>query len=133
MWAGSFAPALFAVAPFQCPHAPDPKEVREDTPGEALYGLAHQFADAGDKDAEIKTLEYIADRYPRSHYAATAREELKQLGVALPASSVAVDLKNEGVPLGRMPGDPSATAASSAGPAPSATAAPSGSARAPRP
>lgn len=123
--ASLFALASLSVAPFQCPHDPDPREVREDTPGEALYSLAHEFGDAGDKQGEIRTLRYLVDRYPRSRFAVRARDELKDLGVALPEGTIQPDPTREGVPAGRLPGDPSASAmpdasappASSAGPA----------------
>jgi len=121
---GLKAAPLFAiaslVAPFQCPHDPDPSQVREDTPGEALYGLAEDFAQAGDKEAQIRTLRYIADKYPRSRFAVRAREELASLGVVLPDASVSPDPNREGVPLGRLPGDPTSSPSSSAAPPTSA-------------
>jgi hypothetical protein len=108
---GSALVAL-SVAPFQCPSKPDPSKVREDTPGEALYELAGQFKTAGDKEGQIRTLRYLAEKYPRSRFAVQARDDLKGLGVTLPEPPMAVDPEREGVPRGRMPGE--ATSASAA-------------------
>lgn len=117
--------SLLVVAPFQCPSEPDPTQVRQDSPGEALYLLAGEFAKADDKEARVRTLKYIVERYPRSRFATSARADLKELGVEMPEPRVAPDANRDGVPMGRLPGDPvdpgaSATAASSASPAPQA-------------
>lgn len=120
------AMGMFAVAPFQCPSKPDPTRVREDTPGEALYDLAGQFGKAGDKEGKVRTLRYLCGKYPRSRFAARARDDLKDLGVVLPEPSVGPDLEREGVPFGRLPSDqPSASAAVSS--APPSSAAPTAS------
>jgi hypothetical protein len=73
--AGAVALSLLH-APLQCTHDPDPTLRREDSPGDALWGLAMELRarhdDAGARDA----LRYLADHYPSSRYAAAARAEL---------------------------------------------------------
>lgn len=116
-----FASALgtLSVAPFQCPAKPDPSHVREDTPGEALYDLAGQFGKAGDKEGRVRTLTYLAQKYPRSRFAVQARDDLKTLGVVLPDPEIGPDLEREAVPFGRLPSDsPSAAGASPSSSAP---------------
>jgi hypothetical protein len=83
---------LFAsVAPFQCgSDTPPPSGEREDTPGEALKRLADEFGKAGDKEARIRTLEFLVERYPRSNRAKEAEVELAELGAAPSASASAV-------------------------------------------
>lgn len=127
LWAMSGVTAL-VVAPFQCPSDPDPSQVREDSPGEALYQLAGEFKKASDKEAQIKTLQYIVERYPRSRFADAARADLKELGVEVPEPTVTADPNKEGVPMGRLPGDPGASAGPNASAAPSVSAPPSSSA-----
>jgi hypothetical protein len=78
------AAAITALAPFQCASDPDPNKRREDTPGDAHYGLSQDFAKSGDKAAQVRTLKYIVERYPRSHFAATARDDLRELGETVP-------------------------------------------------
>lgn len=118
---GSALVAL-SVAPFQCPSKPDPSRVREDTPGEALFDLAVQFGKAGDKEGEIRTLQYLVAKYPRSRFAVRAESDLEALGVAVPKPTVGVDPEREGVPFGRLPGDvPSASASPQTSAAPSAS------------
>lgn len=90
---------LLALAPFQCPSDPDPGKLREDTPGEALYELSVRFAKDGDREAQIRTLKFILDRYPRSRFSTTAESELRALGVPVAAPTVAPDPKNEGAPV----------------------------------
>jgi hypothetical protein len=81
---------LFAsVAPFQCgSDAPPTSGEREDTPGEALKRLADEFGKSGDKEARIRTLKFLIERYPRSHFAKEAEVELGELGPAPSASAV---------------------------------------------
>jgi TolA-binding protein len=69
-----FAGAL-AYAPYQCGKSPDPS-LREETPGEALYGLAQKMKADGDDQGYRTTLRYIVARYPSSRYAAAARVDL---------------------------------------------------------
>ena len=64
------------AAPLQCERSPDPELRREETPDEALQGLADRFAAAGDEAARRATLEYLVERYPSSRFAPHAREEL---------------------------------------------------------
>ncbi|MFO0556047.1 MAG: hypothetical protein U0271_47150 [Polyangiaceae bacterium] len=74
--------AAGSVAPFQCASEPPANRVREETPGEALYALADDFGRAGDRDAQIRTLAFIVQRYPRSHYAEDAKVTLGELGLS---------------------------------------------------
>jgi hypothetical protein len=85
------ASLLFAsVAPFQCgSDAPPTSGEREDTPGEALKRLADEFGKSGDKQARIRTLQFLVERYPRSNRAKEAEVELAELGVAAPSASAA--------------------------------------------
>jgi hypothetical protein len=64
-----------AYAPYQCGKAPD-RAAREETPGEALYGLAQKMKAEGDEQGYRTTLRYIVDRYPSSRYAAAAKLDL---------------------------------------------------------
>jgi hypothetical protein len=68
--------AFLAWAPLQCSHDPDPSLRREETPGEALYGLATQFKAKGETQAWRSTLEYLIARYPNSRFAVTAKDDL---------------------------------------------------------
>ncbi len=72
-----------STAPFQCASEPDPNKRREETPGEALYGLAEQFRAGSDKEAQIRTLEYLVKRYPSSRESEMAKADLRALGVAV--------------------------------------------------
>lgn len=73
--------ASIAWAPFQCPSDPDPEKRREETPGEALYDLAQEFGKAGDREAKVRTLEYLVRKYPRSRHAVDAARELASMGI----------------------------------------------------
>lgn len=66
-----------ALAPYQCAREPDAASRREETPGEALYGLAEDFRAKGDEEARRVTLEYLVERYPSSRFAASARADLE--------------------------------------------------------
>lgn len=65
-----------SLAPYQCAREPDSAMRREETPGEALYGLAESFRESGDERAWRATLEYLVARYPSSRFAVTARADL---------------------------------------------------------
>ena len=69
-----------ALAPFQCASDPDPSKAREETPGEALYGLSKQFHKQGNEQGREETLRYLVARYPKSRFAVMAKEELEQMG-----------------------------------------------------
>lgn len=69
------------LAPYQCAHEPDPAQRREETPGEALYGLATEFHAKGDETSYETTLRYIVRRYPSSRFAVMARADLADSGV----------------------------------------------------
>ena len=62
-------------APYQCGKSPD-RAAREETPGEALYGLAQKMKSQGDDQGYRTTLHYIVERYPSSRYAAAAKVDL---------------------------------------------------------
>jgi hypothetical protein len=69
-------------APLQCSHDPDPSVRQEDTAGDALWALAHDFKDGGNDKAYRQTLETLVTRYPSNRHAGAAREELD--GGAIP-------------------------------------------------
>jgi hypothetical protein len=70
--AAFFFMGAMLYAPYQCGKAPE-RSVREETPGEALYGLAQKMKADGDEQGYRTTLRYIVARYPSSRYAAAAR------------------------------------------------------------
>jgi hypothetical protein len=72
--------ASLSFAPFQCEKEIDPSKAREESPGEALYGLAEQFKADGDEAARVRTLEYIVARYPKSRFAIMAQDDLEKAG-----------------------------------------------------
>ena len=53
----------------------------EERPGEALYGLAKEFEEAGDREAWASTLRYLIRRHPASRFAETAKEDLSAAGL----------------------------------------------------
>lgn len=61
----------------------------EETPGEALYGLAQDFQKAGDRGGWQRTLEYLIRRYPSSRFAVTAKQDLANAGLAVPGEEPA--------------------------------------------
>ena len=67
---------LLTTAPFQCASEPDPNRRIEDSPSEALWGLAEDFREAGDTEARERTLRRIVERYPDSAEAEMARMAL---------------------------------------------------------
>jgi len=73
--AALFLAGALAYAPYQCGKSPEPS-LREETPGEALYGLALKMKAEGDEQGYRTTLRYIVDRYPSSRQAVAARLEL---------------------------------------------------------
>jgi len=111
--------SALSTAPFQCASDPDPNQRREESPGEALYGLSQQFEKSGDKQARIATLEFLVRRYPSSHFAETAKSDLRELGVTVPEETPEPVKTST-----RIPDDAaSATPASAASQAASASAA----------
>jgi outer membrane protein assembly factor BamD (BamD/ComL family) len=68
--------AAFAIAPVQCAHKPDPDVRREDSPGDALWGLAESFRAKGDETSARETLRYLLEKYPASRHAEEARRAL---------------------------------------------------------
>jgi hypothetical protein len=79
------AAALLSTAPMQCGHTPDAELQEDETPGDALWGLAQKFKAASDTAGEKRTLEYLIERYPASRWVSPAKEELGKLGGAPPA------------------------------------------------
>ena len=73
--AALFLTGALAYAPYQCGKAQD-RSVREETPGEALYGLALKMRADGDEQGYRTTLRYIVARYPSSRQAEAARVDL---------------------------------------------------------
>ncbi|MBW2457624.1 MAG: hypothetical protein JRI68_24175 [Deltaproteobacteria bacterium] len=71
-----FLASWLSTAPYQCSGDPEPAMAVDETPGEALYGLAEQFREAGNVTAWRRTLRYLIDRYPSSRFAKTAQQDL---------------------------------------------------------
>lgn len=69
-----------SFAPYQCAKEREPAAQREETPAEALYGLAEEFRARGDEEAYRATLEYLVARYPSSRFAKAAQMDLEELG-----------------------------------------------------
>jgi TolA-binding protein len=49
---------------------------REDTAGDALWGLAEQLQKEGNVEGRRRTLRYLVEKYPSHRFAQAAREEL---------------------------------------------------------
>ena len=79
VFSSAFAALAISLAPFQCAHDPDPSARREDTVGDALWGLARDFHARHEDASERETLAYLAEKYPSSRYAAAARDELARV------------------------------------------------------
>ncbi len=84
MWAVTRALLLsaglfFGLAPLQCGSG-EAEDTRYETPPEALYDLAQHFKKKGDQNSYRETLEYLAERYPSSRFAARAKSELDEAG-----------------------------------------------------
>ena len=79
MIARAIAVAL-ALAPFQCAGHPGPSERWNESPGDALWELAHEFRAHHDDAAATRTLEYLVRKYPSSRWAQAARDELEARG-----------------------------------------------------
>jgi hypothetical protein len=109
------AAAWLSLAPFQCASETPPSQAREETPGQALAELATRFREEGDAEAEVATLRFLCERYPKSRFAAEAAVTLEARGVpcTAAASSSAV------APSGEAP---ASAASASTGAAPSASA-----------
>ena len=61
------------LAPFQCASQTPPDRAREDTPGDAIYGLAQDFGEHGDVAGERRSMQYLLERYPDSRHCEAAR------------------------------------------------------------
>ncbi|MFO0665890.1 MAG: hypothetical protein U0174_18205 [Polyangiaceae bacterium] len=66
---------LLFIAPFQCGSTRDPNLRREDTAGDALWGLAERFRAEHDEAGRRATLKYLIEKYPSNRYAQVAKEE----------------------------------------------------------
>ena len=69
--------ALLGIAPFQCGGGPDPKLRREDTAGDALWGLSERFREQHDEASRKATLKYLIEKYPSNRHAQVARLEFE--------------------------------------------------------
>lgn len=69
--------AMLWIAPFQCGsgNANDPKLRREDTAGDALWGLSERFREQHDEAGRRATLKYLIEKYPSNRHAQVAKEE----------------------------------------------------------
>lgn len=77
--------ALSANAPLQCgSHHDDAALRREDSAGDALYGLAETFRAKGNEAAAKDTLRYLVDHYPSNRHVPAARAELGEAAPAPP-------------------------------------------------
>ncbi len=76
----ALASLSLSLAPYQCARTPKPEFEREETPGEALYGLSEEFRDAGEVHARERTLHFLVDRYPSSRFAKRAQTDLVDAG-----------------------------------------------------
>jgi len=79
MKVGLLVAALLASAPMQCASEPEFDQREQETPGEALFGLAQQFKAQGNTQGQRETLEYLVARYPSSRFAEMARTDLAKL------------------------------------------------------
>ncbi|MBL8605003.1 MAG: hypothetical protein JNK72_23950 [Myxococcales bacterium] len=73
---GRTALVLGLLAPLQCPARQPPELAREETPGEALWGLAARFEAEGNTAAQRATLCYLVERHPNNRFAPRARAVL---------------------------------------------------------
>jgi outer membrane protein assembly factor BamD (BamD/ComL family) len=81
---GVLAATSLLIAPFQCESTRDPNLRREDTAGDALWGLSEKFRQTGEAQARNETLRYLLEKYPSSRYAAYARDELQARDASSP-------------------------------------------------
>lgn len=70
--------AWFSLAPYQCgsSNSNNPEYRREDTAGDALWGLAERFGQEKNDEGRKATLKYLVERYPSNRHAVEARAEL---------------------------------------------------------
>lgn len=62
---------------------------REDSAGDALYGLAEDFKAKGNEEAARATLRYLVEHYPSNRHVPAAREELGGTTAPAPAADAA--------------------------------------------
>ena len=70
--------AWFSLAPYQCgsSNSSNPEYRREDTAGDALWGLAERFGQDKNDEGRKAALKYLVERYPSNRHAVEARGEL---------------------------------------------------------
>lgn len=68
--------ALALGAPLQCGSNSDPALRREDSAGDALWGLAQDFRAKGNEAAAKSTLKYLVEHYPSNRHVPAAKAEL---------------------------------------------------------
>jgi TolA-binding protein len=61
----------------QCSGEPDPSRALEETPGEAVYKLAQEFEQRGDREASEAALRFLIANYPSSRFAEMAKVDLE--------------------------------------------------------
>jgi TolA-binding protein len=79
-----------ALAPYQCGKGNQdvPELRREESAGDALWGLAARFEQEHNVPAQRATLRYLVERYPSNRHAADARDALGDGGsTGSPASN----------------------------------------------
>ncbi len=64
----------------QCAREPA-ERIREDSPGDALYGLAEDFRAKGNEEALMQTLRFLVEKYPSNRHVPAARAELERHAV----------------------------------------------------
>jgi hypothetical protein len=76
--------SLVALAPYQCGKGKQdiPELRREESAGDALWGLAARFEQEHNLPAQRSTLRYLVERYPSNRHAADARDALGDGGGA---------------------------------------------------
>lgn len=67
-----------SFAPMQCSRDPDPATRREDTAGDALWGLAERFHAKHDESARMETLRFLVERYPSNRHVPAAKVILRE-------------------------------------------------------
>ena len=79
-----------ALAPYQCGKGKQdmPEFRREESAGDALWGLAERFEQEHNGPAKHATLRYLVERYPSNRHAADARDALGDAGVVETFTSV---------------------------------------------
>jgi hypothetical protein len=85
--------AVSLGAPLQCGSGSEPSVRREDSAGDALYGLAQDFRAKGNEAAARDTLRYLVDHYPSNRHVPAVRAELGDTGPPAAAASSGTSAK----------------------------------------